>query len=160
MAVGLVALRHFVCRRRSEHRFGKPPVRLQCGWEVAFWIPGEEECCFYHAESWTKDATWQAAATCVPPPGNGGCLKGRGIELGGCLWNYCWYLYMVVDAWTECCTTSKRCQDDSARSRESKQALPEKMRWGGEMVRPPRWRLEGRMMSRYINKYGGFDWIG
>ena len=73
-------------------------------------------------------------------------------DVDGWLSSCCWYLYKVVAAWTEYCTTSKKCQDDSVRFRKSTKVFPEKVRWGGEMVGPPRWRLEGRMMSRYINK--------
>ena len=107
------------------------------------------------------DVVWQASATSVPPPGIGVSLDARGIELGGCLWNYwCCYLYRVVDAWTDCGTTSQQCRDDSPRFRESTKVFPEKVRREVGMVGPPRWRLGGRMMSRYINRRGGFNWIG
>ncbi len=146
MAVGLVVLSCW------EYRFVTRRVELRCGWEGEFWIPGEEDICLYHAESWTTDAMRQAAATCVPPPGIGGSLDARGIELGGRLLSYCWCLYMVVDVETDCGTTSQQCQDSFVRFRESTKVFPEKVRRGGGMVGPPRWRLEGRIMSQYKNK--------
>lgn len=162
MVAAKLALRPLAGRRCLKHHSARlrVQVRWHCELEEAFWTPGKDSICFYHAESWMMDVTWQSAATCVCRPEIGASLNARGIELGGCLWNYCWYLGKVVDAGTDCGTTSQQYQDNSLRFRESTKVCPEKVRWAGEMVRPPRWRLGGRMMSRYINKQGGFGLIG
>ena len=52
------------------------------------------------------DVRWQAAATCVPPPGIGASLTVRSIELSGRLSKRCWYPYKAMDAWADCGTTS------------------------------------------------------
>lgn len=162
MVAAFVALRLFAGRRCSEHHSARLRVQVRWHWELeeAFGTPGKDGICSYHVESWMTDATWQSAATCVCRPEIGGSLNARGIELGCYLWNYCCYLGKVVDVGTDCGTTSQQYRDNSLRFRESTKVCPEKVRWAGEMVRPPRWRLGGRMMSQYINKQGGFDLIG
>ena len=95
-------------------------------------------------------------ATCVAPPEIGGSLNACGIELGCRPLDCCWDLYMVVVVESDCGTTLQQCQDDSGRFRESREVFPEEVRWGGGTVGPPRWRLGGRIKSRYINKQGGF----